>query len=197
MDNRALTIKEFCDRYGICRDINKYAPANCARSSWGAGRFCLHPMSMLGRRASPSFVPAAASRRAHEPCPAQMLWAPFSRRSTTARRLTQFRTGYVSRTQDLVSSGGLTSARTTGRDLRRRTAAISASRSADSPIRTNYGAAFAQAATRGLVVEPLGQVTVRSLTKVGTPLRGPQYATISTSSSSHSKPSPRDEPAES
>jgi hypothetical protein len=32
---------------------------------------------MPGRRASPSFVPAAASRRAHEPCPAQMLWAPL------------------------------------------------------------------------------------------------------------------------
>src|SRR5262249_29464085 len=50
---------------------------NCARSSWGAGRFCLQPMWTLGRRASPSFVPAAASRRAHEPCPAQMLWPPL------------------------------------------------------------------------------------------------------------------------
>src|SRR5215831_4506818 len=32
---------------------------------------------MLGRRPCPRLGPPAASRRAHEPCPAQMLWAPL------------------------------------------------------------------------------------------------------------------------
>jgi hypothetical protein len=36
------------------------------------------------------------------------------------------------------------------------------------------------------VVAPLGQVTVLSLTKVADLLRGPQYATVRTSSSLHS-----------
>src|SRR5262249_54843585 len=75
MNNRALTIKEFCDRYGICRET--------AYQQIRAGKL---RAVKLGRRtvllapdvdASPSFVPAAASRRAHEPCPAQMLWAPL------------------------------------------------------------------------------------------------------------------------
>ena len=52
--------------------------------------------------------------------------------------------------------------------------------------RSLYGAAFAHTVTRGLVVAPLGHVTVRSLTKVTALLRGPQYATISTSSALHS-----------
>src|SRR5262249_61034935 len=50
----------------------------------------------------------------------------------------------------------------------------------------NYGPAFAHTTTRGLVVAPLGQVTVLSLTRVTALLRGPQYATIRTSSSLHS-----------
>jgi len=50
----------------------------------------------------------------------------------------------------------------------------------------NYGAAFAHTTTRGLVAAPLGQVTVLSLTWVTARLRGPQYATIRTSSSLHS-----------
>jgi hypothetical protein len=75
---------------------------------------------------------------------------------------------------------------TTGRDLSQRTAAISASRSTEFTIRTSYGAAFAHTTTRGLVVAPLGQVTVVSLTKVADLLRGPQYATVRTSSSLHS-----------
>src|SRR5262245_11191087 len=48
------------------------------------------------------------------------------------------------------------------------------------------GAAFAHTITRGLVAAPLGQVTVLSLTRVTALLRGPQYATIRTSSSLHS-----------
>src|SRR5262245_63374028 len=54
------------------------------------------------------------------------------------------------------------------------------------PAKPNYGAAFAHTTTRGLVVAPLGQVTVLSLTRVTALLRGPQYATIRTSSSLHS-----------
>jgi len=50
----------------------------------------------------------------------------------------------------------------------------------------NYGAAFAHTTTRGLVAAPLGQVAVLSLTRVTALLRGPQYATIRTSSSLHS-----------
>src|SRR5262249_15673979 len=46
----------------------------------------------------------------------------------------------------------------------------------------NYGAAFAHTTTRGLVAPPLAQVAVPSLTRVTALLRGPQYATIRTSS---------------
>src|SRR5262249_4550092 len=50
----------------------------------------------------------------------------------------------------------------------------------------HYGASFDHTITRGLVAAPLGQVTVLSLTRVTALLRGPQYATIRTSSSLHS-----------
>ena len=49
-----------------------------------------------------------------------------------------------------------------------------------------YGDAFAHTITSGLVGAPLGQVTVLSLTSVTGLLRGPQYATTSTSFWSHS-----------
>jgi len=52
--------------------------------------------------------------------------------------------------------------------------------------RKTASAAFAHTVTRGLAAVPLGQVTVLSLTKVTALLRGPQYATISTSSALHS-----------
>src|SRR5262249_43364250 len=61
----------------VRRRINRYAPADCARSSSAARRSYCAPMPRSGPRPCPSLGPPAASRRAHEPCPAQMLWAPL------------------------------------------------------------------------------------------------------------------------
>src|SRR5262249_35975997 len=61
----------------VRRRINRYAPADCARSSSAARRSFCAPMQKSGQRPCPSLGLSAASRRAHEPCPAQMLWAPL------------------------------------------------------------------------------------------------------------------------
>jgi hypothetical protein len=61
----------------VRRRINRYALADCARSSSAARRSSCAPMPRSGRRPCPNSGPSAASKRAHEPCPAQMLWAPL------------------------------------------------------------------------------------------------------------------------
>jgi hypothetical protein len=61
----------------VRRRINRYAAADCARSSSAERPSYCAPMPRSGRRPCPSLGPTAASRRAREPCPAQMLWAPL------------------------------------------------------------------------------------------------------------------------
>src|SRR5262249_44197607 len=50
----------------VRRRINKFAPADCARSSSAARRSSCAPMPRFGRRPCPSLGPSAASTRAHD-----------------------------------------------------------------------------------------------------------------------------------
>src|SRR5262249_13692429 len=50
----------------VRRRINRYAPADCARSSSAARRSSCAPMPRFGRRPCPSLGPSAASTRAHD-----------------------------------------------------------------------------------------------------------------------------------
>jgi hypothetical protein len=80
MNPPALTLKDFCDAYRVCRET-AYQQIRAGRlRAVKLGRKTLilrADADAPGRRPCPSSGPSAASRRAHEPCPAQMLWAPL------------------------------------------------------------------------------------------------------------------------
>src|SRR5262249_11043348 len=79
----ALTLKDFCDAYRVCRETayQQIRTGRLRAVKLGRKTLILRADAEVGRRPCPTYGPGAASGRPHDPCPAQMLWAPRPRQA--------------------------------------------------------------------------------------------------------------------
>jgi excisionase family DNA binding protein len=77
----AFTVREFCARYGICRQTfyDEIKRGRIKARKLGKKTVILRADADAWAASLPELRAVVRSRRAHEPCPAPMLWAPLPR----------------------------------------------------------------------------------------------------------------------